>query len=69
MVLFRPSYRQIGSSPKSSGAIVRFVDSHFDEQSTSNEIRRLFGKVNDIQYRALTLRAIFLAMARKSDEA
>jgi len=54
--------------PKTSGAIVRFVDSRFDEQNAPNEIRSLFGKVNDIQYRALTLRAIFLAMARKSDE-
>jgi ABC-2 type transport system ATP-binding protein len=53
---------------KSSGAIVRFVDSCYDEQNTSSEIQRLFGTVKDVQYRALSLRAIFLAIARKSEE-
>jgi ABC-2 type transport system ATP-binding protein len=55
--------------PKASGAIVRFVDSSFDEQKTRSEIQRLFGTVKDVQYRAVSLRAIFLAMARKSEEA
>ena len=55
--------------PKTSGAIVRFVDSRFDEQKTPSEIQRLFGSVKDVRYRALSLRAIFLAMARKSEEA
>jgi ABC-2 type transport system ATP-binding protein len=55
--------------PKTSGAMVRFVDSRFDELTTPSEIQRLFGTVKDVQYRALSLRAIFLAMARKSEEA
>ncbi len=54
--------------PKTSGAIVRFIDSRFDEQKIPSEIQRLFGTVKDVQYRALSLRAIFLAMARKSEE-
>jgi ABC-2 type transport system ATP-binding protein len=54
--------------PKSSGAVVRFVDSRFDERTTPAEIFRLFGHVKEVQYRALTLRAIFVAMARKSEE-
>jgi ABC-2 type transport system ATP-binding protein len=53
---------------KSSGAIVRFVDSCYDEQKTPSEIQRLFGTVKHVQYRALSLRAIFLAIARKSEE-
>jgi ABC-2 type transport system ATP-binding protein len=53
---------------KSSGAIVRFIDSCFDEQTTSSDIHRLFPTATDIQFRALSLRAIFLAMARKSKE-
>jgi ABC-2 type transport system ATP-binding protein len=53
---------------KSSGAIVRFIDSCFDEQTNSSEIHRLFPTATDIQFRALSLRAIFLAMARKSKE-
>ena len=54
--------------PKTSGAVVRFVDSGFDEQKTPAEIQRLFGTVKDVHHRALSLRAIFLAMARKSEE-
>src|SRR5467141_262670 len=53
---------------KTSGAIVRFVDSSFDEQKTHSEIQSFFGTVKDVQFRALSLRAIFLAMARKSEE-
>jgi ABC-2 type transport system ATP-binding protein len=53
---------------KTSGAVVRFVDSRFDEQKTFAEIKNRFSGVNDVQYRALSLRAIFLAMGRKSDE-
>ncbi len=55
--------------PKSSGALVRFIDSHFDEQNTPADIQRIFPNAKDIQVRALSLRAIFLAMARKSEEA
>jgi ABC-2 type transport system ATP-binding protein len=55
--------------PKTFGSIVRFVDSRFDEQKTLSEIQGLFGTAKDVQYRALSLRAIFLAMARKSEEA
>jgi hypothetical protein len=54
---------------KSSGGVVRFVDSHFDEEKTAADIQRIFGNVNDVQFRSLSLRAIFLAMARKSEEA
>lgn len=54
---------------KSAGAVVRFVDSRFDEQRTSADIHRVFGPVKDTQFRPLTLRSIFLAMARKSEEA
>jgi ABC-2 type transport system ATP-binding protein len=55
--------------PKSSGAIVRFIDSRFDERNTPADIKRIFPNAKDIQFRALSLRAIFLAMARKSEEA
>jgi ABC-2 type transport system ATP-binding protein len=54
--------------PKSSGMLVRFVDSRFDEQRTSADIQRVFGNVKDIQYRPLSLRSIFLALARKTEE-
>ena len=54
---------------KSAGPVVRFVDSRFDEQRTPADIAQLFGPVRDTQFRPLTLRSIFLAMARKSEEA
>ena len=56
-------------NPKSLGALVRFVDSRFDEHKTLAEIHRLFPNAKDVQFRALSLRAIFLAMARKPEEA
>jgi ABC-2 type transport system ATP-binding protein len=55
--------------PKSSGAVTRFIDCRFDEQNTRADIQRLFPNAKDAQFRALSLRAIFLAIARKSEEA
>ena len=54
--------------PKTSGNLVRFVESRFDEQKTPADIQRVFGNVKDIQYRPLSLRSIFLALARKTEE-
>jgi len=51
--------------PKSLGALVRFIDSRFDGQKTPADIQRLFPNAKDVQFRALSLRAIFLAIARK----
>jgi hypothetical protein len=47
---------------------VRFVENQFIEEKTSAEIRRLFGEVKNVEYHPMGLRAIFLAMARKSEE-
>ena len=55
--------------PTSLGALVRFIDSGFDEHKTPAEIHRLFPNAKDVQFRALSLRAIFLAIARKPEEA
>jgi len=55
--------------PKSSGAIVRFIDARFDERNTPADIQRIFPNAKDVQFRPLSLRSIFLAMARKSEEA
>src|SRR6516225_6561090 len=50
----------------SAGAVVRFVDSQFEAEKCAADIRNSFGNVRDAAYRAMGLRAIFLAMARKS---
>jgi len=47
-----------------SAAVVRFIESHFDGERTPAEVQRVFGSVRDASYTAMTLRAIFLAMAR-----
>jgi ABC-2 type transport system ATP-binding protein len=52
---------------KSAGGVVRFVNTHFDEEKTVAEIRGIFGEVRNVDIRPMTLRAIFLAMARKPE--
>jgi ABC-2 type transport system ATP-binding protein len=48
----------------SAGAVVRFIETRFDEQRTTSEIRETFGNVRDTTFTPMTLRSIFLAMAR-----
>ena len=52
----------------SNGSVARFIDTAFDDARTRAEIPRLFGSVRDIEFRPMTLRSIFLAMARPSSE-
>jgi ABC-2 type transport system ATP-binding protein len=47
-----------------SGAVVRFVESRFDEERTRAEIRSVFGDVREMAFTPMTLRSIFLAMAK-----
>jgi ABC-2 type transport system ATP-binding protein len=48
----------------SAGPVVRFIETRFDEQRTNSEIRETFGNVRDTTFTPMTLRSIFLAMAR-----
>ena len=52
-----------------SAGVVRFVESRFEEQKTVEEIERMFGPVRDVAFRTLTLREIFLAVAKKEQSA
>jgi ABC-type multidrug transport system ATPase subunit len=54
--------------PQSSGLVVRFVESQFDSQRTSDEIHRVFGATKEVSLRPMGLRAIFLSMAKKKEE-
>jgi ABC-2 type transport system ATP-binding protein len=47
-----------------SGKIVRFVESRFDQERTSSEIRRVFGEAPQVSIQRMPLRAIFLTLAR-----
>lgn len=48
----------------SSAAVVRFIDSKFDEQRTTEQVRGLFAGVRNVSFTPMTLREIFLAMAK-----
>jgi ABC-2 type transport system ATP-binding protein len=52
---------------QAAAGIVRFVDSTFDQRKTDELIRRLFVSARNVAYRPMSLRAIFLAMARRVD--
>jgi ABC-2 type transport system ATP-binding protein len=55
--------------PSSSASVVRFVESRFDPNRTVAEIRRLFGEARDTTFTPMSLRSIFLAMARGERDA
>lgn len=47
-----------------AASVVRFVESRFDAQRTSAEIAVTFGRVRDASFSPMSLRSIFLAMAK-----
>jgi len=52
----------------SSAAVIRFVESRFDEARTSADVRTVFGEAKDVTFAPMSLRSIFLAMARAGRE-
>jgi ABC-2 type transport system ATP-binding protein len=48
----------------SSAAVVRFIESRFELERTRAEIRGVFGEVRDVTFSPMTLREIFLVMAK-----
>jgi ABC-2 type transport system ATP-binding protein len=50
--------------PEKSAAVVRFVDSQFEETRTMADIRRLFGDPRGISINPMPLRSIFVALAK-----
>jgi ABC-2 type transport system ATP-binding protein len=55
--------------PETSPALVRFVETHFDAERTTDEIRCLFGEVRNISTHPMPLRAIFVTLARARPKA
>ncbi len=55
--------------PEGSPGFVRFVETKFDPERTSSEVRRLFGSVRNISVNAMPLRAIFVTLARSKSKA
>lgn len=52
--------------PESSPALVRFLDTRFDPVATPLRLRAMFPDAKDIALRALSLREIFVALAKSS---
>jgi ABC-2 type transport system ATP-binding protein len=48
----------------SSAAVVRFIDSRFDPVETEAQIRSALGEAQDLTFAPMSLRSIFLAMAK-----
>lgn len=47
-----------------SATAVQFIESRFDQQRTSAEIRQVFGQTRNVAFTPMSLRAIFLALAK-----
>ena len=47
-----------------SGPVIRFIESQFNQERTCAEIRQLLGEPKDVTFTSMTLRSIFLAMAK-----
>jgi ABC-2 type transport system ATP-binding protein len=50
--------------PESTGAVVRFVDSLFDEDGAGAKVRALFPDCRDMAVNGMPLRSIFVALAK-----
>jgi ABC-2 type transport system ATP-binding protein len=48
---------------KAAGGVVRFVDAGFDEERAAAEIQRLFPGAQSVDFQAMALREIFIALA------
>jgi ABC-2 type transport system ATP-binding protein len=50
--------------PSASATAVRFIESRFDLEHTSAEVRQVFGEARNVTFTPMSLRSIFLAMAK-----
>jgi ABC-2 type transport system ATP-binding protein len=49
---------------EATGTAVRFIESTFDESKTRSEITQVFGEASSVAFTQMSLRSIFLAVAR-----
>lgn len=56
-------------SPETSAAVIRFVDSQYDEQRTPATIRQLFPNLRNVSAHPMPLRSIFVTLAKASRKA
>jgi ABC-2 type transport system ATP-binding protein len=51
-----------------SAAVVRFIESRFDPDRTNQQVRSVLGETRDVRFAPMSLRSIFLAMAKAGRE-
>src|SRR5204863_5808087 len=49
--------------PETAAAVVRFIETRFDEQRTATDVRSLFPDSRELAVNAMPLRAIFVTLA------
>ena len=74
ITLANPSQSQISwpaawLNTEQSAALVRFVDTQFDQERTIAEVHRLFGNTHQISVNPMPLRAIFVTLAKAGRKA
>jgi ABC-2 type transport system ATP-binding protein len=47
-----------------SAAVIRFIDSRFDPERTNAQVRKVLGEARNVTFTPMSLRSIFLAMAK-----
>lgn len=52
--------------PSAADSVVRFVDSAFNQEKLEAEIAQRFGEVRKAEYKPMSLRAVFIATARRN---
>lgn len=52
--------------PETGGAVIRFIDTQFDQERTSEEVRRLFPDLLAMEMNGMPLRSIFVTLAKAS---
>jgi len=55
--------------PEAAAAIVRFVESHWDEARTAKDVRELFPSASAVTVRPMPLRSIFVTLAKAARKA
>jgi ABC-2 type transport system ATP-binding protein len=58
-----PDWPAAWMRPETAGALLRFIDTRFDPEGTPAEIRRVFPGARNVEFHAMTLREIFVALA------
>ncbi len=59
-----PNLPESWMQASSAASVIQFIDSNFNEERTTAEIRRVFGEHRNLTFTPMSLRSIFLATAK-----